>query len=460
VSTKERWTAVAAVLAAAVAVLPPIASAVPITTRVSVGTDEAEARRGGYTYSSGSSITPDGRFVVFVSGSRALVRDDGGDLDAFVRDRRRDTTTLITVRDHRWATDPDPRTDGGQEFSMSSDGRYIAFRSWDDDLVRGDTNGAYDIFVRDIRRRTTTRLLRADGDEIDLGTFSPSISRNGRYLGFVSRSAHLVAGDTNGKFDVFVRDRRRGTTRLISRGFDGRPAKNDSYMTAISANGRYIAYTSPASNIARRDTNRRVDVFVYDRVAGKTVWSTVGSTGGQAGLIHHRGADGPSISANGRFVAFASNAANFVQGDSNGRRDIFVRDLRGGTTQRVSVASGGRQVCVGRLAYRGATCHLGGTISPDGRFLAFTSAAPDLVPGDTNQVDDVFVHDTRTLITTRASVTASGGEICLGRRDEVCSDAPSLSAGGRFVVFNSFAADVVAGDTNSARDVFVRGPFD
>jgi hypothetical protein len=340
--------------AATVTVRPSVASAVPTTTRVSVGSGGAEARGGSFTFSSGNAITPDGRFVVFVSRSRGLARGDGVGLDAFVRDRRRNTTALITIRDHRWATDPDPRTDGGQEFSMSSDGRYVAFRSWDDDLVPGDTNVAYDIFVRDTRRRTTSRLLRADGRQIDLGAFSPSLSGNGRYLAFVSRSAHLVAGDDNGKFDVFVRDRRAGATRLVSRGLGAHPADKDSYTAAISANGRYVAFSSRASNLVRHDTNHRRDVSVYDRVARKTVWSTVGATGGQAGAINHWWADGAAISASGRYVAFSSTAPNIVQGDSNRRRDIFVRDLRGETSQRVSVASGGREVCVGRLEYRRA----------------------------------------------------------------------------------------------------------
>lgn len=451
------WVAFAVVFATA-AGSDFTASAAPVTTRVSVSSDGTQGRRGGHTYGV-HSMTPNGRFVVFVSKSPGLVPGDGPDLDAFVRDRRNNTTTLVTARNFAWASIRDRRTDGGQDFFISSDGRYIAFASFDDDLVPGDTNEAYDIFVRDTRRRTTSRLVRSDGGQIDLGTFSPSLSKNGRYLVFVSRSAHLVAGDRNGRFDVFVRDRRTDTTRMISRGIGGRPANGESIESVISANGRYVAFSSRAKNIVRNDTNRNRDVFVYDRVARRTIWSTVSSTGGHEGSIDNWRALQPDISANGRYVAFKSDAPNLVPGDGNRRHDMFIRDLHADTTQRVSVASGGREVCVGRFAHRGAQCHGGLSLSSDGRFVAFSSAAPDLVPGDTNQVADVFVHDARTLVTTRASVSASAEQICRPFSDDCTFGWHPISARGRFVAFTSRAANVVAGDTNKSYDVFVRGPL-
>jgi Tol biopolymer transport system component len=264
-----------------------------------------------------------------------------------------------------------------------------------------------------------------------------------------------VAGYASPKytFDVFVRDRRRGTTRLISRGFDGRLANRTSTTAEISGNGRYVAFSSSASNLVRNDTNRKHDVFLYDRKVHKIVWSTVNATRGREGFVYHWQAFGSSMSADGRYIAFGSNVPNLVAGDTNGRHDIFVRDRRAGTTTRVSVASGGGDACAGPVPGGDTPCHKGMLLSPDGRFVAFSSAAPDLVPGDTNRVNDIFVHDIRTLITTRVSVGSSGEEIC-------CISGPSgISTGGRFLVFDSGAANVISGDTNRAQDVFVRGPF-
>ena len=205
-------------------------------------------------------------------------------------------------------------------------GRYIAFDSYAADLVPGDTNATYDVFVRDVRRGTTSRLLRSDARQIDQGGQAPSISGDGRYVTFVTRSAQIANGDDNGKVDVFVRDRRRGTPNSSAEGLLGRPADDDSGAAGISANARYVMFTSDASNIVRHDTNRRDDVFVYDRVAGKTVWSTVSATGG-------RGIAQPQVG--GRYPDLGERALRRVrvlrsqsfQGDTNRRADLFVHDF-------------------------------------------------------------------------------------------------------------------------------------
>jgi Tol biopolymer transport system component len=426
---------------AAAAVLAAAASAAPLTERVSVSSRGLQAQHAAFMCGS-RAITPNGRFVLFRVKSRGLAPSDGPGWDLFMRDRVRGTTTLIPGS-AAWC-------------SMTSDGRYVAFSSGDGVLVPGDNNNAEDIFVYDVKRQTARRILRSDGGQIDAGAAAPSLSHDGRYIAFVSWSAQLARRDANEAMDVFVRDRRRGTTRLVSRALDGRAANQNSSWPLISGNGRYVAFSSHASNIVPNDTNRRLDVFVHDRLTRRIVWSSVAATGGELGPVHHWRAYSWDISASGRYVLFTSDAANLVADDNDRVYDVFVHDLDTDTTQRASVASGGRPACLappGPLLH----CYSYASLSPDGRFVSYTSRASDLVPGDTNNAGDVFVHDTRTRITWRASLTASGQQITC--RGGTCTLGSAISARGRFVVFVSPGRSVVPGDTNLRRDVFVRGPF-
>jgi Tol biopolymer transport system component len=148
-----------------------------------------------------------------------------------------------------------------------------------------------------------------------------------------------------------------------------------------------------------------------------------------------------------------------VKGDTNNHGDIFIRDLQENTTQLVSVATGGRDACV-RPPEEESQCCSGPSLSPDGRFVAFASIAPDLVAADSNGISDVFVHDTQTRTTIRASLSASGSEILCGPFAEECPPGgAAISAEGRFVAFQSDAGDIVPGDRNYDPDVFVRGPL-
>jgi Tol biopolymer transport system component len=432
------------------------ASAAPTTERVSVNSQEEQVEAGAGAYS-GTAISQDGRFVLFESKSRTLAPGGGAGLDLFVRDRLRGTTRIVSVRVGR-----SEATSAGFSPSISRDGRYVAFVSYSSNLVRGDTNGTYDVFVRDMRRRITTRLVPPGRRQTDDGSIgAPTLSADGRYLAFVSDSAQWVRGDTNRNWDVFVHDRRTGATRLISKGLDGRPANKDSSSAVLAAGGRHVAYWSAATNVVRRDTNDRPDLFVHDLRSGTTVRATVSTSGEQArfpepGYV----AQVTSISADGRRVAFMSRAANLVAGDTNRRSDVFVHDLSRHETSRVSVTSSGEQVCEARPP-GGFGCVGGGWISADGHRVAFLGNGSDLVAGDTNDAGDVFVHDLRTRETTRVSVDPAGGEVCERRRqtNPGCSEWPSISGDGRFIAFMSRAGDVVPGDTNGSVDVFVRGPL-
>jgi Tol biopolymer transport system component len=322
--------------------------------------------------------------------------------------------------------------------AISADGRYVVFRSGANNLVAGDTNGYQDIFLRD-RETGTTELvsLATGGAAANAGSNMGSISADGRYVAFQSYASNLVAGDTNGGNDVFVRDRTAGTTRRVSVASDGTQS-DGAWYPVISADGRYVVFASDSTNLVADDSNGVTDIFVYDLVGNTIQRVSVSSAGVQA----NDWSFAVAISADGRYVAFESVASNLVDGDLNGKDDIFVRDLHENTTERVSVGAGGTEG-------NGDAVDVG--MSADGRFVTFQSAANNLVAGDNNGAYDVFVHDRQLGTTSLESVSSSGA---LGNGQ---SDRPnSISADGRFVAFKSAATNLVSGDTNGYQDIFVR----
>jgi Tol biopolymer transport system component len=322
--------------------------------------------------------------------------------------------------------------------SISADGRYVTFESDATNLVSGDTNAKFDVFVRDRQTGTTTRVSKssagAEGNDI---SEYPTISADGRYVTFESDATNLVSGDTNGAVDVFVRDRQAGTTTRVSKSNAGVEGDDASLNPAISSDGRYVAFHSIATNLVSGDTNGNSDIFVRDRQTGTTTRVSRDS----AGVEGNGDSNYPSLSADGRYVAFWSNANNLVSGDTNAVTDVFVRDRQTGTTTRVSRDSAGVE---------GNDDSLRPSISADGRYVAFWSYATNLVTGDTNGAVDVFVRDRQTGTTTRVSRDSAGVE---GNDD---SYTPSISADGRYVTFESDATNLVSGDTNAMYDIFVR----
>jgi Tol biopolymer transport system component len=321
--------------------------------------------------------------------------------------------------------------------AISADGRYVAFYSDASNLVSGDTNGARDVFVRDLQTGETTRVsVSTSGAEANGDSFAPALSSDGRYVAFASAATTLVDGDMNDANDIFVRDRQTNTTTRVSVGYDGSQANGGSDQPSLSGDGRLVAFTSGATNIVSGDVNANRDAFVYDRQTGTAVNLSVSNDGTQADLDSFT----PELSANGRFVAFSSFADNLIVDDLNESSDIFVRDLQANTTERVSEYTG---------HYEAEGDSVRPSISADGRYVAFDSDAWDLVWGDTNDVHDVFVNDRATSVTTRVSVDDSGTQA----NGE--SFRPSISGDGRYVAFYSEATDLVSGDTNGATDVFV-----
>jgi uncharacterized repeat protein (TIGR01451 family) len=340
-------------------------------------------------------------------------------------------------------------TEGNQQSersAVSGDGRFVVFVSLADNLVPGDTNNEADIFVHDRLTGTTERVSvssreeQANGDSSFLGFFqTPAISADGRFVAFASFATNLVARDTNNAEDIFVRDRLNGTTERASVTGNGGQANADSSFASISADGRIVAFGSFADNLVAGDTNFTSDVFVRDRQAGTTERVSVSSAGVEGSSASDRNA----ISADGRFVAFESASSNLVSGDTEDSAvDIYLRDRLTGTTEGVSLVPAGPS---------GIVLHsLSPAISADGRFVAFDSTETNLVPADTNSRRDIFVRDRQTGTLERVSLTDADGE---SNEDGF---TPGISADGRFIVFGSLASNLVSGDTNQASDIFVR----
>jgi Tol biopolymer transport system component len=296
-----------------------------VTRRVSVGPGGQQANDASVA----PAISAHGRFVTFFSSASNLVPGDTSIYDVFVRDRKLQVTQRISVG-------PGGQQANAESFepAISAHGRFVAFYSYASNLVAGDTNNNYDVFVRDRKLQVTRRIsVGPAGQQANDDSREPVISAHGRFVAFESVASNLVAGDTNNRFDVFVRDRKAQVTRRVSVGPAGQQANGNSFQSAISADGRFVTFFSDASNLVAGDTNNAYDVFVRDRKLQVTRRISVGPGGQQA----NDGSVAPAISADGRYVAFRSYASNLVAGDTNGATDVFVRDRVAQVTRRVSV---------------------------------------------------------------------------------------------------------------------------
>jgi Tol biopolymer transport system component len=297
------------------------------------------------------------------------------------------------------------------------------------------------VYVHDRTSKKTKRVSRRPNGKLPNGpSESPDISGNGRYVVYSSNASNIVPKDTNGTWDVFVYDRQSGKTRRVSVKSNGKQAKGPSTDPAISANGRFVAFVSEAKNLVKADTSFTKDIYVHDRATGKTRRVSIRSNGNEANSFSLS----PRLSADGRIVTFESFAANLVKNDNNGKYDIFTHDRATGNTRRVSVRTNGAQ---------SAGDSGGPDISANGRFVTFWSRATDLVSNDDNLVNDVFVHDRKSRKTKRVSVATGGAQA----KDH--SHSPAIDAKGKAVVFVSDAKNLIPADGNGVFDVFYRGPL-
>ena len=387
----------------------------------------------GNQFSEAPSISADGRFIVFQSEATTLVVGDTNNVaDIFLRDRTLAVTTRLSLGV------------GGAESNgmcsapqISADGRFVAFLSGATNLVGGDTNVQPDVFVHELATGLTTRVsVSTSGAQANSISYAPVISADGRFIAFHSAASNLVTGDTNGAWDVFVHDRTLGTTTRAVASITGGQPNGPCAAPALSADGRLLAFHSSATNLIAGDTNAAWDVFVRDLTTGVTERVSLNSSN----VAGNASSAEPSLSDDGRFVAFHSAATNLVGGDSNVAEDVFLRDRTLGLTLRASVGAGGIE---------GDSVSRKARLSADGRVVLFESIASNLDPGDVNTNWDVFAHDRITGTTEIVSVDSNGGG------GDYASNIGALNATGRFVVFQSYATNLVSGDTNNASDVFV-----
>jgi Tol biopolymer transport system component len=397
------------------------------TERVSVDSFGVQANDG----SQWPSISSDGRYVSFMTLANNLVPGDTAWVDVFLHDRHSGETSNLNVG---YLGDPgNGHSYTGGAFgnasscSFSADNRYVVFVSQASNLVPADTNGVVDVFVRDLQAGVTTR--------VGVGAHAV-ISADGRYVA-LSSLANLVPEDTNGTEDVFVYDRTTSETTRVSVTSSGLQTFQRSYMPAISADGRYVAFISEGQFLVPNDTNLTVDVFLHDRQTAITTRVSVDSSGAQG----ENGGYRPQISASGRYIVFTTGSPNLTPDGPLNSAHIVVHDRITGSTTLVSRAGDGTPA--------NSSCDYA-SISPDGRFVAFASNGSNLVPGDTNSKTDAFVRDLWLETTVLASVASNGAQ---GNHE---STPHGLSADGRYVVFDSRSSTLVPGDTGGFDDIFVR----
>lgn len=422
--------AVVAVLAATTlaAVVPSapahaVTTTTPITARVNlVGTAQSAT---GTIYR--PLLDGSGRYVFIDTASPLLFGDSNGARDVYRRDLLTNATIRVSV------TDDEKQIAGANGLcAVSRNGRYVLFLS-----PKAPGSLSRDVYRRDLQAGTTTKITTSSlGFSVNVNERC-GISDDGNTVAWVGQTDAFGATDTV-NWEVWVRRLDVDQLLLASDGIGAAYANADSGNLALSANGGVVAFESDASNLVAADTDTDRDIIAYDILSGAR--SLVTASAG--GIASNDFAQSPAISTTGRYVAFSSAATNLVTGDENDTLDVFRKDRQTGAVVRVSLTSSGAE------ANNASTRP---TISSDGRFVAFESKASNLYPVDANSTWDAFRHDLQTGKTDLASRRWTG--IAVGNKQ---SDGPAVSDDGRVVAYNSDATDLVPDDTNGVGDIFVR----
>lgn len=440
--------------------------------------------RSGNSASTAPTISSNGQFVVFETAASDLTPNDTNNAsDVFLRDLVAGTTTLVSVNTN--GVSPGSLESGAA--SLTPDGRYVLFASRASDLSPGDGNSAVDLFVRDTLASTTTLVTRNSANTASFAGLSViwdghrQISDDGRWVAFHSSANNLVAGDSNNRSDVFVRDLQTSSNLAVSLNTTGTGlGSGHSQNASMDATGRYIAFQSVAFNVATNDTNTGPDVFLRDRVAGTTTLVSVNTSGASSTST----SSGSSVlNKQGDVVVFLSTANNLVAGDiSLSGADLFRRDLTARTTRLIAsgvVPSQSTNILVARFVP---------ALSADGRFVIYLDAAANLRLYDavttTNMTittnapgaDFAMSDDAKWIVYDGAPETTGARNIYLydrlgGTTELISVREPSLpvntgtaasrvipggvSSNGQFAVFESYAADLDSGDINRTSDVWI-----
>lgn len=371
-----------------------------------------------------SSVSQDGRYIVFRSAATDLVSGDtNGYWDIFLRDRVGGTTTRISI------SSAGVQANGSSDNPrISSTGRYVVFDSAATNLVSGGAP-QYQVYLHDTTNQTTEIISVSSSGGSNNGVASrPDVSSDGRFVTFDSNSTNLVSGAGSGTHsEVYVRDRQNGTTQVVT---SGDASSNGARM---DCSGRFVVFVSSATNLVPGDTNGRGDVFLADRLGTSISLSNLT-------ISSNSSSTRPTLSCNGNYVAFDSFATNLVAGDTNASNDVFRYDRVAGSLGRVSLSSS---------ATEGNNDSSYATISGDGRYITYHSYATNLVSGDTNATVDIFLTDVSSGVVQRAAI-ASGGTQANGLNWQA-----SISADGKYISYYSEASNLVSGDTNARADIFI-----
>jgi hypothetical protein len=401
-----------------------------VVERVSIASNGGQADGNSHS----PSISSDGFIVAFISAATNLISSDTNAADdIFVHDRTSGTTERVSV-----SSDGDEADGASFSLSLSSDGNFVAFGSEAANLVDDDTNDIADIFVHNLNSGITERVsIATNGSEADGDSGNVAINSDGRYVAFESSATNLADKDTNGYRDVFVHDRQTGVTQRVSISSNGTQANGNSTFSAISSDGRYVAFTSEASNLVDDDDNGVADFFVYDRERD-LIELTVGPAefDMESGVVKAS----PVLSPDGTFLGFRSPDDDLVAGDTNNSVDTILINRDTGNIQRISLSSSEVQ---------GNSDSSNPAIDTENRFVVFSSLATNLVSNDTNGVEDVFVRDRTAGNTRRVSLSFDCSE------GNLASYSAEISSDGKFVALTSNADNLVENDTNGFSDIFV-----
>ncbi len=429
------------------------------TSLISVDTN---GNGGGASPLTPPAISSDGQTIAFVANDGSLVaNDNNGMTDVFVRDLQAGATEVISARDPGLPNFSANGLTGFTTINVSSNGQFVAFASEASDLVANDTNSQPDVFGRDTVNGTNILVsVNTNGVVASGMSIQPSISADGRYVAFASSATDLIAGDTNNSYDVFVRDLQTGTTTLASKNIAGNgEGIGHSYSPTLSADGRYVLYYSAAQNLTSGSyAAGAINLFLRDRQLGTNYALTFGN------------ANSVAMTPDGHRVALVGSLANtlttpsFYVWDTLQTKLIYTNNPSGNGETAVAISPDGNlaayvdtQLKVINLTSKVVTTissgtftgKLGGGFSKDDKFLVYSTAASN-TSTDTNSLQDVYLYDFQAGTSSLISHNYISGGSPNGS-----SDSPTISADGRFIAYRTFASHAVANDANGVGDLLL-----